>query len=361
MRVTGSGLGCPTWPSCNPDSLAADRRSWASTASSSSPTACSARFIVVPVALGHHRGAPAEASRALADPPRLVAVLARRRQRGRRRHHRARRAQPLGRRAALRPGDRAADDDHSHLAPGAREGPGGACRTSRPSARRLSWALVVVTLVLILVGTLVTGSGPHSGDSADVPRMPLDWTAMTIIHGAARRRGPGPCHRALGGASAASTGAALAQVQTSWSSLSSWSLQGAIGVTQALDRAARAARRHPPARRSAGLGRCAARAAGREPDPVPWDTARAIPATRSHEPVRLDYWFSYSGVHCVTVDAEVRVNRHSWSNGLSTQARPAHNYGIVSPTPLVCVARGILVWPAGLATAGKRGESCQTC
>lgn len=50
-------------------------------------------------------------------------------------------------------------------------------------SRRLSWAIVAVSLVLILVGTLVTGSGPHSGDSAEVKRMPLDWTALTIIHG----------------------------------------------------------------------------------------------------------------------------------------------------------------------------------
>ncbi|PJJ63193.1 COX15/CtaA family protein [Compostimonas suwonensis] len=51
------------------------------------------------------------------------------------------------------------------------------------SARALSVALVAVTLVLILVGTLVTGSGPHSGDSADVPRMAFDWAGVTVVHG----------------------------------------------------------------------------------------------------------------------------------------------------------------------------------
>jgi heme a synthase len=49
--------------------------------------------------------------------------------------------------------------------------------------RHLSVALVVTTLVLIVVGTLVSGSGPHSGDSAEVPRMPLNWTAIAIVHG----------------------------------------------------------------------------------------------------------------------------------------------------------------------------------
>jgi cytochrome c oxidase assembly protein subunit 15 len=52
-----------------------------------------------------------------------------------------------------------------------------------PTARALSWGLTGVTAVLILVGTMVSGSGPHSGDSADVPRMQLDWTTVTIIHG----------------------------------------------------------------------------------------------------------------------------------------------------------------------------------
>lgn len=47
----------------------------------------------------------------------------------------------------------------------------------------LSWLLLVVTLVLIAVGTLVTGSGPHSGDSAEVPRMGFVWAQVTIVHG----------------------------------------------------------------------------------------------------------------------------------------------------------------------------------
>jgi len=49
-----------------------------------------------------------------------------------------------------------------------------------PSA--LSWALLACTVVLIVVGTLVTGSGPHSGDSADVPRMGFVWEDVTVVH-----------------------------------------------------------------------------------------------------------------------------------------------------------------------------------
>jgi cytochrome c oxidase assembly protein subunit 15 len=50
------------------------------------------------------------------------------------------------------------------------------------SARRLAWALTGTTLALVVVGTMVSGSGPHSGDSSDVPRMGLDWTTITIVH-----------------------------------------------------------------------------------------------------------------------------------------------------------------------------------
>lgn len=54
----------------------------------------------------------------------------------------------------------------------------------RPSAasRGIAWALVVSTAVLVLAGTLVTGSGPHAGDSSDVPRMGFDWTAAVLVH-----------------------------------------------------------------------------------------------------------------------------------------------------------------------------------
>jgi len=54
----------------------------------------------------------------------------------------------------------------------------------RPSAtsRAIAWALVVATVVLIAAGTLVTGSGPHAGDSSDVPRMGFDWNVVVWVH-----------------------------------------------------------------------------------------------------------------------------------------------------------------------------------
>jgi cytochrome c oxidase assembly protein subunit 15 len=57
----------------------------------------------------------------------------------------------------------------------------------RPSAgsRSLAWALVVAGAVVVASGTLVTGSGPHAGDSNEVPRMGFDWTTVVVMHGSA--------------------------------------------------------------------------------------------------------------------------------------------------------------------------------
>jgi cytochrome c oxidase assembly protein subunit 15 len=46
-----------------------------------------------------------------------------------------------------------------------------------------AWLLAAVAAVLVVLGTVVTGAGPHSGDSADVPRMGVSWTAVTAVHG----------------------------------------------------------------------------------------------------------------------------------------------------------------------------------
>ncbi|MEU7021371.1 COX15/CtaA family protein [Streptomyces sp. NPDC046203] len=54
-------------------------------------------------------------------------------------------------------------------------------RVPRP-VRKLSWAIVVVSAVLIALGTTVTGAGKHAGDSSDVPRMPWDWTNAAHVH-----------------------------------------------------------------------------------------------------------------------------------------------------------------------------------
>ncbi|MET8896517.1 COX15/CtaA family protein [Streptomyces albogriseolus] len=47
---------------------------------------------------------------------------------------------------------------------------------------QLVWFLVAASVLLIAVGTVVTGAGPHAGDSSEVPRMPVDWEAVSKLH-----------------------------------------------------------------------------------------------------------------------------------------------------------------------------------
>ncbi|MFD9334812.1 heme A synthase [Streptomyces sp. NPDC060028] len=51
--------------------------------------------------------------------------------------------------------------------------------------RKLSWTMLVATLVLIAAGTVVTGSGPHAGDSSEIKRMPFDWSTTAHVHAVA--------------------------------------------------------------------------------------------------------------------------------------------------------------------------------
>ncbi|EST37846.1 hypothetical protein N566_10770 [Streptomycetaceae bacterium MP113-05] len=50
--------------------------------------------------------------------------------------------------------------------------------------RQLTWAVTGVSVALIAMGTVVTGAGPHAGDSSDVPRMGVDWETVARIHSA---------------------------------------------------------------------------------------------------------------------------------------------------------------------------------
>ncbi|MFF8967881.1 heme A synthase [Streptomyces sp. NPDC014995] len=50
------------------------------------------------------------------------------------------------------------------------------------SVQQLVWCLVAASVLLILVGTVVTGAGPHAGDSSEVERMPLDWETVSKVH-----------------------------------------------------------------------------------------------------------------------------------------------------------------------------------
>ncbi|MFF4419226.1 heme A synthase [Streptomyces sp. NPDC001549] len=63
-----------------------------------------------------------------------------------------------------------------------REGDGAPRPRVPGPVRKLSWALLTTTLVLIAAGTVVTGSGPHAGDSSEIKRMPFDWDTTAHVH-----------------------------------------------------------------------------------------------------------------------------------------------------------------------------------
>lgn len=50
-----------------------------------------------------------------------------------------------------------------------------------PAVRIAAWAVSVLTFVVLLLGTVVTGSGPHSGD-ADTPRFSFDPRTVSWLH-----------------------------------------------------------------------------------------------------------------------------------------------------------------------------------
>ncbi len=53
----------------------------------------------------------------------------------------------------------------------------------RRSLRRLGAAVAAATATTLVLGTLVTGSGPHSGDADEPNRLPLELEAITRLHG----------------------------------------------------------------------------------------------------------------------------------------------------------------------------------
>ncbi|MCX4401516.1 COX15/CtaA family protein [Streptomyces sp. NBC_01764] len=50
------------------------------------------------------------------------------------------------------------------------------------AVQQLVWCLVAASVVLIAVGTVVTGAGPHAGDSSEIERMAVNWETVTKLH-----------------------------------------------------------------------------------------------------------------------------------------------------------------------------------
>ncbi|MFF4395587.1 heme A synthase [Streptomyces sp. NPDC001480] len=63
-----------------------------------------------------------------------------------------------------------------------REGDGAPRLLAGKAVQQLVWFLVAASVLLIAVGTVVTGAGPHAGDSTEVKRIPIDWETVAKLH-----------------------------------------------------------------------------------------------------------------------------------------------------------------------------------
>lgn len=185
VRVTGSGLGCPTWPECVEGSI--------------TPTSDQVEGIHKLVEFGNRTLTGVLLILALAA---VVGILVWRRQGVRRPWVFTLAVVPLvGTLAqAVLGGITVLVDLHplavaSHLllsmvviaacvalvqfASEPIDPPGRA--TTRPATRYLGNALIVVTSAVVVMGTIVTGSGPHAGD-ARTPRLDIDPRLVSWLH-----------------------------------------------------------------------------------------------------------------------------------------------------------------------------------
>ena len=180
VRLTDSGLGCPTWPTCTPQSL--------------TPTK----------AMGIH-GIIEFTNRTITDVLCVVVAVAtlaaRARSPWRRGLTRLGWAQfwvvmgnaVLGGIVVLTGLNPYLVGSHDVLAfalltvavlmwQRSREGDGPVRDLAPRPVRQLTWVLAAATAGLLLAGMVVTGAGPHAGDARKVHRIPIDWREITQLH-----------------------------------------------------------------------------------------------------------------------------------------------------------------------------------
>ncbi|MDF3302030.1 COX15/CtaA family protein [Streptomyces tropicalis] len=63
-----------------------------------------------------------------------------------------------------------------------REGDGAPRPLVGGAVQQLVWFLAAASILLIGVGTVVTGAGPHAGDTKEVARIPIDWETVAKLH-----------------------------------------------------------------------------------------------------------------------------------------------------------------------------------
>ncbi len=185
VRLTGSGLGCPTWPQCVPGSY--------------TPVVQQPQGVHKYIEFGNRTLTSVVGIVALAA---LVAVLLDVRRRRRPRALVALAAVPLV--GVVVQAVLGGITVLTHLSPAtvaahflvsaaivaastlllvrAQEVDGPRRRVVRDELVWMSWALAALTAVVVVLGTVVTGSGPHSGDADAPARLGLDPRAMSWLH-----------------------------------------------------------------------------------------------------------------------------------------------------------------------------------
>ncbi len=182
VRVTGSGLGCPTWPECTDGSI--------------TPTVEQAEGFHKYIEFGNRTLTGVLLVLAVATVLGRLAVRAAPRDEGRRGRGARRRA---GRRRCsagitvllgLNPAIVAAHflvsmglvAVSSYLWFARHEGAGSPRALVAPLVTRLAWVTVVVGGAVLALGTVVTGSGPHSGDADQPNRFGFDPRTVSWLH-----------------------------------------------------------------------------------------------------------------------------------------------------------------------------------
>lgn len=185
VRLTGSGLGCPTWPQCVPGSYI--------------PVVQQPQGIHKYIEFGNRTLTSVVGVVALAA---LVAVVLDVRRRGRPRGLVALAAVPLA--GVLVQAVLGGITVLTHLSPAtvaahflvsagiiaastallvrAQQDDGPPAPVVRDELRWLAWALGALTALVLALGTVVTGSGPHSGDAEAPARFGFDPRSVTWLH-----------------------------------------------------------------------------------------------------------------------------------------------------------------------------------
>jgi cytochrome c oxidase assembly protein subunit 15 len=182
VRLTGSGLGCPEWPRCTADSLTPTRhqeQSWHKYVEFGNRTLTGVLSIVaLALLVGIIVGAPRRKGLRLPTALVLAGIALQAIVGG------------ITVLTGLNPAIVAAHFLISMLLVAAsawlvwrgREGDASVELLVRAGVRRLGQGIAVFTVVVLLLGTLVTGSGPHSGDADHPARLGLDPRTISWIH-----------------------------------------------------------------------------------------------------------------------------------------------------------------------------------